>query len=58
MRGLSVVQWLGLCGPNSGGPGSIPEWTGTHAATKSSHAAATKDSAWSCMMQPRPSEAK
>ena len=31
MRDLSVAQWLGLCAPNAGGPGSIPEWgTGAH----------------------------
>ena len=37
-----VVQWLRLCAPNAGGPGSIPG-LGTrslmHAATKSPHAA-------------------
>ena len=36
-----MVQWLRLCAPNSGGPGSIPD-QGTrfpHAATKSLHAA-------------------
>ena len=36
-----MAQWLRLCAPNAGGPGSIPGW-GTrshmHAATKSSHA--------------------
>ncbi|TEA37693.1 hypothetical protein DBR06_SOUSAS9210008, partial [Sousa chinensis] len=36
-----VVQWLRLCAPNAGGPGSIPG-QGTrshmHATTKSSHA--------------------
>ena len=36
-----VAQWLRLCAPNAGGPGSIPG-QGTrshvHAATKSSHA--------------------
>ncbi|TEA37407.1 hypothetical protein DBR06_SOUSAS1910136, partial [Sousa chinensis] len=34
-----VVQWVRLCAPNSGGPGSIPGW-GTrscmHATTKKS----------------------
>ena len=42
MLGTSlVVQWLGLCAPNAGSPGSIPGW-GTrsrmHAATKSPYA--------------------
>ena len=47
-----VVQWIRLCAPSAGGPGSIPG-QGTrshmHAATKSSHAttkerhAATKE---------------
>ena len=47
-----AAQWLRLCAPNAGGPGSIPG-QGTrshmHAATKSSHAtikehtAATKE---------------
>ena len=60
-----VVQWVRLCAPNAGGPGSIPSW-GTrsrmHAATKSrlqlrvrmlqlrSPHAATKRS---CMLQQR-----
>ena len=37
-----MVQWVGRCAPNVGGPGSIPGW-GTrshmHAATKTQHAA-------------------
>ena len=36
-----VAQWLRLCAPNAGGPGSIPgQGTGSHmhAATKSLHA--------------------
>ena len=40
-----VVQWLRLCAPNAGGPGSIPG-QGTrshmHAASKSSHATTNK----------------
>ncbi|TEA28979.1 hypothetical protein DBR06_SOUSAS11410018, partial [Sousa chinensis] len=36
-----VVQWIRLCAPNAGGPGSIPgQGTRSHmrVATKSSHA--------------------
>ncbi|TEA31938.1 hypothetical protein DBR06_SOUSAS8310193, partial [Sousa chinensis] len=40
-----VVQWVGLCAPNAGGPGSIPG-QGTrshmHATTRSPHAATKK----------------
>ena len=48
LSGASLVaQWLGLCAPNAGGPGSLPR-RGTrshmHAATKSSNAT-TKDPA-------------
>ena len=26
-----MAQWVDLCAPNAGGPGSIPEWgTGAH----------------------------
>ena len=43
LKGISlVVQWLRLCAPNAGGPGSIPD-QGTrshmHAATRSLHVA-------------------
>ena len=34
-----VVQWVRICAPNAGGPGSIPGWgtrSHTHAATKKS----------------------
>ncbi|TEA37944.1 hypothetical protein DBR06_SOUSAS37410008, partial [Sousa chinensis] len=40
-----VVQWLRLCAPNAGGPGSIPGWgTRSHmdTTTKSLHAATKK----------------
>ena len=47
-----VAQWVRLCAPNAGCPGSIPGWAtrslmhaatkSLHAATKSSHAATKK----------------
>ena len=41
LRTSLVGQWLRLCGPNAGGPGSIPDQAPRfpHAATKSLHAA-------------------
>ena len=54
-RTYLVVQWLRLCTPHVGGPGSIPGGgTRFHMATESSHVATKR----SHLMQLRPDTAK